>query len=75
MVFRCHLDVAFVIISKLKREIEHLLIIGFSAQQFGDVLFLSALCMNLRRIFIREIHLDDNLPNPKEDLLSGKKTV
>lgn len=29
--------------------------------------------MDLRSIFIRETHLDGNLPNSREHLLSGKK--
>lgn len=35
--------------------------------------FSDALCVNLRHIFIREIHQDDNLPNSRQGLLSGEK--
>lgn len=57
--------------SKINWGIGQLFIIGFSTQQFCAILF----CMNLRTIFIREIHLDD-LPHPREeDLLLGEKPI
>lgn len=44
-----------------------LLITWFSTEQF--VLSFSECFFFLRSIFMREIHLDDKLPNPREALL------